>query len=251
MIAVTRDALVELGGILDLRVRTFEKILLFIDMTLAAGRGYFFNAWRDRAMTAMATDAGGNPGIMFLEQSLPVNTALVFVEDISGNTKRRHYFFIAMATIARLGDIRRIHRAVGIRDGHNVMFRMAIIADSYLIIARVEKFFAVTAGLVTLQLVRGNAVEIHLFHIRVATAADLGDLLLVRDADVARSRSFRQIFVLLGRITAMALVTIDRVLGMDARFHVIPHIGMACEAGIIGRDIGPAHVTRQEQKNKR
>ena len=113
------------------------------------------------------------------------------------------------------------------------MVAVAITADGAALVAALKEQFPVGAGLVARQLVRGEPVEIHRFHVRVAFAALLGDLLLGGNADKIGARGLRLVHVLLGGIPAMTAVAGDLVPGVDTSFHLFPLVGVADDTIIV------------------
>src|SRR3989338_3339617 len=113
------------------------------------------------------------------------------------------------------------------------MIAVTISADGAVLVAAREQQLPVGAGLVARQLVRGQAVEIHRLHVRVASAAFFGNLYLIGNPDKIRARGLRLFHILLRGISAVTAVAGDLVLDVDTSFHLFPLVGVAGDTIIV------------------
>ena len=134
------------------------------------------------------------------------------------------------------------------------MVAVAITADGAMLIGARKQQFPVGAGLVARQLVRGQAVEIHRLHVRVASAAAFGDLLFVGNSDKIRARRLGLPRVLLRGIPAVAAVAGDLMPGVDASLHLFPLVGVADDTiivlDVLGTGRGGQTNSQKQQERK-
>src|SRR3989338_1489199 len=182
-----------------------------------------------------------------------MDALLIFLKNIHGMFIRRHHGLVAVATVAGDGQIQRIYRALGIRDGGDVVVTVAIRADGAALVAALKEQFPVGAGLVARQLVRGQAVEIHRLDIRVAFTAFLGDLFFIGGPDKSRRGILGRLHILLRWVAAVATVAGDLVPGVDTSFHLFPLVGVADDTiivlDVLGTDRG-GQTNSQKQPEK-
>lgn len=202
-------------------------------------------------MAAVTARTIGNRKVVFLKQGLAVNALAVRFKNIGWMAVRLHYFFIPMAVIAGFGQVQRIDSALGIGDGKNIMGTVAIAAHRCLIVSLKEQFLSVLACFIAGQLVRPDSIKIHGFHIGMASAARLGNLLFIRNPAEICSRGFCQFKIKLGRVSAVAAFAGNALAGVNAFLHFIPEIRMAGNAGVFFRGLRPAErQTDRENKNE-
>jgi hypothetical protein len=98
-----------------------------------------------------------------------------------------HQRFIAMAPVARFGNVKGINGAIGVDHRKDIMIAVAITAGRDSVVALKQKFLSVDARPITRELIRPNAVEIHPLDIGMTGAASFDQLFFVRNSQITRS----------------------------------------------------------------
>ena len=159
-----------------------------------------------------------------------------------------HELFVAVAMVAGLGQVRRIHGAVGIGHGQHVVIAVAVGTDGDLRIAFQEQFFAVMARFVAGELVGRDAVKVHRLDIGVAGAAFFRRQLLVGDTYEAGLRRVCRGLIGLRGIAAVAFFAENALLIMDTALEIINGLRMAGHARIIFGNLGERRGQEKEIK---